>query len=110
MTIEPIPLPPFTLQLLGGAAAVFVVCAFILITFRSDRPIGAIGSALLPFAIPAGVTAFIVLIVASIGVALLLVGKVIAVPLAMVLAVIVLVVCSLMARSGSASTSTQAQH
>lgn len=102
-----IPLPPFTFMLLGGAAATFLVCGLLLLAFRQERSEGGPGAALLPFAIPVGVTACVVLVVTSIGVLLLSVGKTIAVPLAVMIAVVVLVVAGIMSQTGSSS---QAQH
>ena len=89
-----IPLPPFTFMLWGGAAAVFIISVLILLVAKPDEEGHASPlSALVPFAIPAGVSALAVLIVSGIGALLLLVGKEIAVPLALVLALVVLVVC-----------------
>lgn len=103
MEIEAIPLPSFTLVLWVSAAGGFLVCGLLLLLWRS--PAGASRSAafLTPFLIPVTVTCFTILTISSIGSLLLTVGKSLAVPIALVMAMAVLLVSSaLAARSGEA--------
>lgn len=102
--MQPIPLPPFALLLWLAALGTFVVCAFLLTLWRGRAGSTTIAAALTPFVIPVGVTAFTVLVVSGIGIVLLTVGKSLAVPLALLMALLVLLGASyLSARPSGAS-------
>ena len=103
MEIEAIPLPSFTLALWASAAGGFLVCGLLLFLWRSPGGASRAAAFLTPFLIPVSVTSFTILAISSIGSLLLTVGKTLAVPIAMALAVAVLLIASVLAaRSGEA--------
>lgn len=95
--MESIALPPFTLTLWVTALGLFVMCSLLLVAWRGPAGAAGLPAALVPFLIPVAVTAFAALIISSIGSLLLTVGKTAAVPLALAIAMGVLLVCSLLA-------------
>ncbi|MSQ26552.1 MAG: hypothetical protein EXR51_00210 [Dehalococcoidia bacterium] len=107
--------PEFAPMLLGISAVMFILGAAIM--FKRPDPSGRadILDALVPFALPVGVLGLTILIITAIGSLLLVVANsvfievhgskpvTLAVPVALVMAIIILGVCGLMARGGETS-------
>ncbi|GEM_PF-6921463 len=92
--MEAIPLPNFTFLLIGAAGGALVISGLLLFIFRGNAADAALPAALVPFLIPVCATAVTMTMIPVVGALLLTVGKQIAVPVALGLALAVLLVCS----------------
>lgn len=92
--MEAIPLPNFTFLLMGAAGGALILSGLLLFTFRGNAADAALPAALVPFLIPVCATALTLMMISVVGASLLTVGKQVAVPLALGLALAVLLVCS----------------
>ena len=101
--MEAIPLPNFTFLLIGAAGGGLVSSGILLFVFRGNAADAALPAALVPFLIPVCAVAITLTLIPVIGTILLTVGKQIAVPVALGLALAVLLVCSAISANATES-------
>lgn len=101
--MEAIALPDFTFLLIGAAGGALVISGMLLFVFRGNAADAALPAALVPFLIPVCAAALALTIIPIIGSLLLTVGKQIAVPVALGLALAVLLVCSALSANATES-------
>jgi hypothetical protein len=100
--MESAAVPVFVPLLWTVAAVALVVCAAILIRGSRGGDVSAIEKLLTPFAMPLGALAFIALMISGIGSLLLTVGKQTAVPVALALTVLIMILSYVASLGGSA--------
>ena len=99
--MEAIPLPEFTPMLWALGAGLFIVCGLIIVRGNRGGEVSTIEAALTPFALPLCLVGLITLGISGIGSLLLTVGKTTAVPVALGLTVLIMVLSYFASKGGS---------